>query len=61
MSVYGYDQAISQGSTFNNREEEFNDRVRAANSLATEKYNTAVKSQKKNVSDDKTKSREDQA
>jgi hypothetical protein len=61
MSVYGYDQAISQGSAFNNREEEFNDRVRAANSLATEKYNTAVKSQKKNVSDDKTKSREDQA
>ena len=61
MSMYGYDSGLSQGTTFNAKERNFNDRIRAQNNINTVNYNSAVKDQKKNVSGDKTLSREHEA
>ena len=48
MSLYGYDSAISQGEMMNARNIEFNQGVKMHNKLVNDKFDTALKTQKKN-------------
>ena len=60
-SLYGYDQASSEGSAYNARTMDFNRGVLAQNQAVTDKYNSNVSGQKGLVSGDVTKKREDEA
>lgn len=60
-SLYGFDQANSEGSAYNARTTDFNRGVLAANKEATDVYNMNVSGQKGKVSGDITKKREDEA
>jgi len=59
--MYGYESAISQGSSFNARTTNFNEAVQAHNQVLTDKYNAKVKAQPGKLSTDKTKKEEDEA
>jgi len=61
MSYYGYEQAISQGSAFNSRVENFNDAVIARNKVLKDKYEADLKQQAGKQSSDQTKEDEDAA
>lgn len=61
MSYYGYEQAISQGSAFNSRVQDFNDSVIAHNKVLQEKYDADVKAQPGKKSTDQTKEDTDAA
>lgn len=61
MSLYGYSDAISQGSAFNARVKNYNDGVLAANQRALDEHDKLVKDQKGKVSSDKMKEDEDGA
>jgi len=55
MSYYGYEQAISQGSAFNARVQNFNDAVIAHNKILQEKYDADVKAQPGKKATDQSK------
>jgi hypothetical protein len=59
MSLYGYDQSISQGEMMNARNLEFNQGVKMHNKLVNDKFDTALKTQKKTEGDLKDKKRND--
>jgi len=59
MSLYGYDQSISEGDAMTARNRDFNQGVKLHNKLVMDKYQEALKTQKKNVSDAKDKKRND--
>lgn len=59
--MYGYETAISQGSSFNARTTNFNEAVQAHNQVLTDKYNAKIKAQPGKLSTDKTKKEEDEA
>ena len=61
MSLYGYSDAISQGTAFNARVKNYNDGVLAANQRALDIHDKLVKAQKGKVSSDKMKEDEDGA
>ena len=61
MSYYGYEQAISQGSAFNARVQNFNDAVIARNKVLKDKYDADLKAQPGKESGDQTKEDEDAA
>jgi len=61
MSYYGYEQAISQGSAFNARIQNYNDAIIQHNKVLSDKYDADLKQQKGKVSSDKTKEEEDSA
>jgi len=59
--MYGYSNALSQGSAFNSRTKNFNDGVLLANQKLQDKYDAEVKQKPKTVSDDNMKEDEDAA
>jgi len=59
--MYGYANALSEGSSFNARTKNFNDGVLIANQKAQDKYKQQVKDQPGKLSTDKTKKNEDEA
>jgi hypothetical protein len=59
MSLYGYDQSISQGQMMNARNVEFNQGVKLHNKLVMDKYDLALKTQKTTESNLKDKKRND--
>ena len=59
--MYGYESAISQGSSFNARTTNFNEAVQAHNQVLTDKYNAKIKAQPGKLATDKTKKEEDEA
>jgi len=59
-SLYGYSDALSQGTSFNARVKNFNDGVLAHNQLLQDQYNQKVKNQPGKVSADTTKRDEDE-
>ena len=61
MSLYGYNDALSQGTAFNARTKNFNDGVLAANAEAVNKFKTDVKQRTGDISDDKRRGEEDEA
>jgi len=61
MSMYGYSDALSQGSAFNSRVKTFNDGVLAHNQFLQDKYNDEIKLKEGKVSTDNTKQKEDEA
>ena len=61
MSFYGYSDALSQGSSFNARVNNFNQGVLIHNQRLQDQYDAEVKAQPGKVSDDKTKEEEDAA
>ncbi len=61
MSLYGYQDAISQGSAFNAKVKNFNDGVLAANQKALDDYQTKIKEQPGKISEDALKEKEDSA
>jgi hypothetical protein len=60
-SVYGYSQALSEGSSFNARIQAHNELVKEHNNKVLTDYDTAVKQQKRDKADDKNKVEEDAA
>lgn len=58
--MYGYESAISQGSSFNARTTNYNEAIQAHNQVLTDKYNAKKKQQPNTVSTDKTKKEEDE-
>jgi hypothetical protein len=60
-SVYGYESALSEGSAFNSRVQNFNDGVLLHNQNLQKAYDLKVKGQKSDVSDDVTQKHEDEA
>ncbi len=60
-SVYGYAQSLSEGNAFNARVNAHNDLVREHNNKVLSDYDTAVKQQKRDASDDKNTVEEDAA
>ena len=61
MDMYGYSNALSQGSAFNARTKNFNDGVLLANQKLQDKYDAEIKQKPNNVSDDNIKTDEDAA
>ena len=61
MSYYGYEQAISEGSSFNARTQNFNDAIIQKNKKLQEKYEADLKAQPGKQSADQTKEDEDAA
>ena len=61
MSLYGYSDALSQGSAFNSRVQNFNDGIRLQNQKALDEHTQLVKEQAGKVADDALKSKEDGA
>jgi hypothetical protein len=61
MSLYGYSDALSQGSAFNARVQNFNDGIRLQNQKALDEHLQLVKEQAGKVADDALKSKEDGA
>jgi len=61
MSMYGYSDALSQGTAFNARVKNFNDGVLLHNEEARKEYTDKIQQQKNDISNDKTKSEEDEA
>lgn len=59
--MYGYSNALSQGSAFNSRTKNFNDGVLLANQRLKDKYDAEVKAKPNTVSTDNTKTEEDSA
>jgi len=59
MSLYGYADALSQGSSFNARVNNFNQGVLVHNQKLQDTYDTDVKQKEGKVSDDKLKEDED--
>lgn len=59
--MYGYSNALSQGSAFNARTKNFNDGVLLANQKLQDKYDAEIKQKPNNVSDDNIKTDEDAA
>lgn len=59
--MYGYSDALSQGSAFNARVKNFNDGVLRHNDEAREKFKTDTQQKQRDISTDKTKSEEDEA
>tara|TARA_R110000824_G_scaffold76335_1_gene193411 strand:+ start:14050 stop:15060 length:1011 start_codon:yes stop_codon:yes gene_type:complete len=59
--MYGYANSLSQGQSFNNQTQNFNDGVLVSNQRAQDVYKQKVKNQPGTLSDDKTKKEEDQA
>ncbi len=59
--MYGYANALSEGSSFNARTKNFNDGVLVANQKAQDDYKEKVKNQPGTLSTDKTKKEEDEA
>ena len=49
MSLYGYDQSISEGDAMTSRNRDFNQGVKLHNKLVMEKYDQKLKDQKTNV------------
>ncbi len=60
-SVYGYSQALSEGHSYNARIQAHNDLVNEHNTKVLADYDLAVKEQKRNKADDKSKEDEDAA
>ncbi len=60
-SVYGYAQSLSEGAAFNARVSAHNDLVKEHNNKVLSDYDTAVKQQKRDASDDKNTVEEDAA
>jgi len=60
-SLYGYSQALSEGSSFNSRIQAHNDLVNEHNTKVLADYDFAVKQQKQEKADDKSKEEEDVA
>jgi hypothetical protein len=61
MDMYGYSNALSQGSAFNSRTKNFNDGVLLANQKLQDKYDAEIKQKPNTVSDDNLKEEEDAA
>ena len=61
MDMYGYSNALSQGSAFNARTKNFNDGVLLANQKLQDTYNEAVKQKPNTVSKDNLTTDEDAA
>ena len=61
MSLYGYDQGISQGEMMNARNLQFNQGVKQHNKLVNDNYDAALKTQTKTIGDLQTKKKEDAA
>ena len=61
MSLYGYSDALSQGSAFNSRVQNFNDGIRLQNQRALDEHTQLVKEQAGKVADDALKAKEDGA
>lgn len=61
MSLYGYSDALSQGSAFNARVQNFNDGIRLQNQRALDEHTQLVKEQAGKVADDALKAKEDGA
>jgi len=59
MSLYGYDQSISEGDAMTARNRDFNQGVKLHNKLVMDKYDQALKTQKTNVDNLKDKKRND--
>jgi len=59
--MYGYSNALSQGSAFNARTKNFNDGILLANQKLQDKYDAEVKQKPNTVSDDNLKEDEDAA
>lgn len=60
-SIYGYSQALSEGSSFNARIQAHNELVKEHNDKVLSDFDTAVKQQKRDLADDKNKVEEDAA
>ena len=61
MDMYGYSNALSQGSAFNARTKNFNDGVLLANQKLSDEYKEKIKQQPNTISDDNLKEDEDAA
>jgi hypothetical protein len=61
MSLYGYSDALSQGTSFNARVKNFNDGVLLHNEQARDKFKTDKQQKENDIANDKTKSEEDEA
>lgn len=61
MDMYGYSNALSQGSAFNAHTKNFNDGVLLANQRLRDKFDAEKKQQPKTIADDNTKTEEDGA
>ena len=61
MSMYGYSDALSQGSAFNSRVKTFNEGVLLHNQREQDRYDREVKEQVGKESDDNIKQKEDEA
>jgi len=59
MSLYGYDQSISEGDAMSARNRDFNQGVKLHNKLVLEKYNQKLTDQKTTVDNLKDKKRND--
>ncbi len=59
MSLYGYENAISQGTSFNAKTANFNEAIQAHNQKLTDKFNEKLKQQPGTIASDKTKEEED--
>jgi len=59
MSLYGYSDALSQGSAFNARIKNFNDGVLVHNQQAKEKFKTETQQKANDLADDKRRQEED--
>jgi len=59
MSLYGYSDALSQGTAFNARVKNFNDGVILHNEEAKKKFKEDIQQKKNDVSDDKRREEED--
>lgn len=61
MDMYGYSNALSQGSAFNARTKNFNDGVKLANQKLKDDYDLKVKQQPNTIASDSRKEEEDAA
>ena len=61
MSLYGYSDALSQGTAFNARVKNFNDGVLLHNQQAKEKFKADKQQKVNDISDDKRREEEDSA
>jgi hypothetical protein len=59
MDMYGYSNALSQGSAFNSRTKNMNDGILLANQKAQDDYDAKKKAQPRTIADDNTKEEED--
>lgn len=59
MDMYGYSNALSQGSAFNAHTKNFNDGVLLANQRLKDKYEEKIKQKSQTLADDSLKEKED--